>query len=151
VSRSWERIQRVARESLLDEVPRDHSQPDHDFRRRRVVVAVVLALGAVLLGFSLPVRPGSAAFYPLTLLLATVWAVGGVASGPLHLGYLPLRGALRRPMLTGLLTGIAAGAVFLTGALVVRQTRRSSTPLSAVGGTRTSRPPRCTSADVRAG
>ena len=85
------------------------------------MVAIVLVVGATLLGVSLSVRPGSAAFYPLTLAVALVWTVGGFLSGPLHLGYLPFRGTLRRPVLTGLALGLLAGAVFLAGALIVRQ------------------------------
>jgi uncharacterized protein len=49
-----------------------------------------------------------------------VWVVGGVFSGPLHLGYLPFRGELRRPLLTPVAIGVAAGAVFLAGGSVVR-------------------------------
>jgi uncharacterized protein len=116
-----DRIGHALRESFVDMVPRDHLQPDAEFRRRRVVVAVVLVAGAILLGISLSIRPGSVAFYPLTLLVALVWTVGGFLSGPLHLGYLPMRGELRRPVITGLLTGAAAGVVFLAGAFVVRQ------------------------------
>ena len=47
------------------------------FRRRRIVVALVLVLGSVLLGISLSVRPGDRAFYPLTGALAAVWVLGG--------------------------------------------------------------------------
>ena len=61
---------RVVRPVLIDKVERDHRQPDSAFRRRRIVVAVVLAVGATLLGISLAVRPGDPAFYPLTVALA---------------------------------------------------------------------------------
>jgi len=114
-------IARLLRAALLDQVSRDHRQPDHEFRRRRVVVAVVLVVGATLLGISLSIRPGDASFYPLTLTVAATWIAGGLLSGPLHLGYLPWRGSLRRPVLSGLLIGVLAGAVFLCGGLVVRQ------------------------------
>ncbi len=106
--------------SLIEKVPRDHAQSDAEFRRRRIVVAVVLVIGATLLGISLDVRPGDATFYPLTITVAAVWTVGGFLSGPLHLGYLPFRGSLRRPIVTGLAFGVLAGVVFLGGALVVR-------------------------------
>jgi membrane protease YdiL (CAAX protease family) len=115
------RVQRALAPALLDKVQRDHRQPDSEFRRRRVVVAVVLVVGATLLGISLSVRPGAAAFYPLTLLVALVWVVGGLLSGPLHLGQIPFRGTLRRPVVTPVLLGLAAGALFVAGALVVRQ------------------------------
>lgn len=115
------RVHRLLAPALLDKVERDHHQPDSEFRRRRVVVAVVLVVGATLLGFSLAVRPGAAAFYPLTLLVAVVWVVGGFLSGPLHLGQIPFRGTLRRPVVTPVVMGLVAGALFVAGALVVRQ------------------------------
>ena len=107
--------------ALIDKVERDHSQPDSEFARRRVVAAVVLVVGAVLLGISLGIEPGDPAFYPLTLMVAATWAVGALASGPLHLGRIPFRGSLRRPVLTPIVLGLLAGAVFVVGALVVRQ------------------------------
>jgi membrane protease YdiL (CAAX protease family) len=114
-------LRRAVEVTLIEKVPRDHAQSDAEFRRRRLVVAIVLVVGATLLGVSLSIRPGNAAFYPLTLAVALVWTVGGFLSGPLHLGYLPFRGSLRRPVLTGLVLGLLAGAVFLVGALIVRQ------------------------------
>src|SRR6185312_15900836 len=74
-----------------------------------------------LLGISLAVPPGSAAFYPLTLALAATWLIGGFASGPLHLGRIPFRGTLRRPVVTPILLGLVAVGVFVLGALVVRE------------------------------
>jgi len=107
--------------ALIDKVERDHSQPDSEFLRRRVVAAVVLVVGAVLLGISLGIEPGDPTFYPLTLMVAATWAVGALVSGPLHLGRIPFRGSLRRPVLTPIVLGLLAGAVFVVGALVVRQ------------------------------
>jgi membrane protease YdiL (CAAX protease family) len=119
---SWQMlIERAVAPSLIDKVPRDHAQSDADFRRRRVIVAVVLVVGATLLGFSLAVRPGDSLFYPLTLAVAATWIVGGFASGPLHLGYLPFRGTLRRPIVTPIVIGLLASAVFVVGALIVRE------------------------------
>ncbi len=118
-SQGW--LGRAVATAFVDKVPRDHGQPDEEFRRRRVIVAVVLVVGATLLGISLSVRPGGVAFYPLTLAVAATWTVGGLLSGPLHLGYAPYRGALRRPVVTGLVVGVLAGAVFIVGALVVRE------------------------------
>jgi len=114
-------VHRALRESYVDPVPRDHTESDAQFRRRRVIVAVTLVIGAVLLGISLAVRPGDVVFYPLTLLVASVWTLGGLTSGRLHLGYLPVRGSLQRPVLNGFLTGLTAGLVFVAGSLVVRQ------------------------------
>jgi membrane protease YdiL (CAAX protease family) len=107
--------------TLIEKVPRDHQQSDSAFRRRRMVVALALVVGAALLGISLSVRPGDAAFYPLTLGVAAVWAAGAAFSGPVHLGYLPVRGSLRRPVLTPILLGLFAAGMFLLGALVVRE------------------------------
>ena len=53
--------------------------------------------------------------------LAGIWLIGGLGSGPLHLGRISFRGQLRRPVLTPIAIGLAAGAVFVLGALVVRE------------------------------
>lgn len=116
-----ERIARAIAPALVEKVPRDHEQSDREFLRRRVVVAITLVVGATLLGFLLAVRPGDGLFYPLSLLVALTWVIGGFLSGPLHLGYLPFRGSLRRPVITPVVVGLAAGAVFVVGALVVRE------------------------------
>lgn len=119
---SWKgRVRDLLRAALLDPVPRDHKQPDSEFRRRRVVVVATLVVGAVLLGFSLATDPGDPAFYPLTVAVAVVWLIGGFTSGPLHLGYIPFRGSLRRPIITPIALGLLAGAVFCAGALIVRE------------------------------
>ena len=101
------RLAQLLRPALVDKVDRDHRQPDSAFLRRRIVVGVVLVIGATLLGISLSVPPGSPAFYPLTLALAATWVVGGFASGPLHLGRIPFRGTLRRPVVTPIVLGLA--------------------------------------------
>ncbi|HTZ44940.1 MAG TPA: type II CAAX endopeptidase family protein [Jatrophihabitans sp.] len=115
------RLASLVRLALVEKVPRDHLQPDAAFRRRRVVAAVVLLAGTVLLGVSLSVRPGDQAFYPLTFALAAVWVIGGFASGPLHLGRIAVGGRLRRPVVTPVGVGLAFVAVFTLGALVVRE------------------------------
>ena len=99
--------------------------PDHEapatIRRRRIVVAVVLVIGAALLGYSLTRPPGDESFYWLTLALAAVWAVGALASGPLHLGCVRFRGRNQRPVITGTLAGVALGGAFVVGGLVARE------------------------------
>jgi len=115
------RVAELLRPALVDKVPRDHREPDSAFRRRRLVVVLVLVAGAVLLGLSLSVRPADPAFYPLTTGLAAVWLLGGLGSGPLHLGRISFRGQLRRPVLTPVLLGLLAVAVFVLGALGVRE------------------------------
>jgi uncharacterized protein len=121
VSSWFARIDRAVRPVLVDPVPRDQAQSDREFRRRRVVAVVTLAVGATLLGLSLATAPGSAAFYPLTLAVAVVWVAGGLLSGPLHLGYLVSGEAQRRPVLTPVVLAVLSGATFVAGALIVRQ------------------------------
>lgn len=90
-------------------------------KRRRIAVAFVLVIGAVLLGYSLGLQPGDASFYWLTLVLAAVWTVGAFASGPLHLGHVRFFGRNQRPMITGTVVGLVVGTAFVLGALVARE------------------------------
>jgi hypothetical protein len=56
-----------------------------------------------------------------TLSVAALDAVGGVASGPLHLGWVQLQDrTVRRPVLTPIATGVAAFGFFYAAGLVVR-------------------------------
>jgi uncharacterized protein len=122
LTRTWPaRLERVVAPALLDKVPRDHTEPDNEFRRRRVVAAITLVVGTALLAMSLAAAPGSTAFYPLGLAVAATWTIGGLLSGPLHLGYVPARGALRRPVVSPIVIGLLAAAVFVLGALVIRE------------------------------
>ncbi len=114
-------LSRFVDSTLVSPIERDHHEPDHMFRRRRVVVAVTLAVGATLLGFSLATRPGDPAFYAFTLALALTWVVGAFLSGPLHAGRMRVGRDLRRPVLQPVVIGLAAVAVFTAGALVVAQ------------------------------
>ncbi len=85
-------------------------------RRRRLIVAVTLVGGAVLLGFALTRPDGSDSFDVLAAVLAGVWLVGGLLSGPVHLG----RGRNgRRPILWPALVGALAFGVFAAGAEAV--------------------------------
>jgi membrane protease YdiL (CAAX protease family) len=117
---TWITLRRAVNDVFVEKVERDHQQSDAEFRRRRIVVLVTLVVGATLLGISLNVRPGDNSFYSLTFAVAVVWTIGGFLSGPLHLGYLPFRGSLHRPLLVGIVLGLAAVAVFYAGALIVR-------------------------------
>jgi membrane protease YdiL (CAAX protease family) len=110
----------VVRPVLIDKVERDHRQSDAAFLRRRIVVAITLAIGATLLGLSFSVRQGDPAFYPLTFGLAATWMLGGLLSGPLHLGHILLGGTLRRPIITPIAVGLLLAALFVLGALMVR-------------------------------
>jgi membrane protease YdiL (CAAX protease family) len=121
MTRSLDHVRDALRRALVEPVPRGHAEPDRAFHRRRLVVAVTLVVGATVLGFSLATRPGDVAFYWLTGALALVWTVGGVLSGPLHLGRISVGAQLRRPVLSPIALGLAAAAVFVVGALVVRE------------------------------
>ncbi|MCZ2815708.1 CPBP family intramembrane glutamic endopeptidase [Modestobacter sp. VKM Ac-2984] len=107
---------------LVDKVPRDHRETDEAFRRRRRVTAGVSLAGAGLLGVSLSTKPGSTAFYALTLGVAGTWVAGGLASGPLHLGWVQTpKATLRRPLLTPVVAGTGAFASFYAAALVAKR------------------------------
>ncbi len=117
-------VERALRGLLWDKVPRNHRQDPRPFLVRRVVTAVFVVIGAVVLGFSLQIPPGDSTFYVATLVLAGVWTVGAFASGPLYLGRVARAGALddlRRPVVGAIGLGLALAAVFVVGALVVRQ------------------------------
>ena len=114
-------VQRWVRRSLWDVVPRDHRESDTALRRRQVVTVTVVLLGAVLLGVSLRIEPGSAWFYPATFALAATWTVGAFAAGPLHLGRIRRGDALVRPVLAPVLVDLGLAGVFVVGGLVVRE------------------------------
>ncbi len=108
--------------SLWQIVPRDHRQSSRSLRRRQITTAAVVVVGAIVLGISLRIEPGSPWFYPSTLLLAAVWAVGALLSGPLYLGRIvDVRAETpRRPIIQPIAIGLAMGGVFVLGALIVR-------------------------------
>lgn len=114
-------VQRWVRRSLWDVVPRDHRESDEALRRRQLVTVAVVLLGAVLLGVSLRIEPGSTWFYPATLALAALWTAGAFAAGPLHLGRIRRGDDLVRPVLAPLLLGLGLAGVFVVGGLVVRE------------------------------
>ncbi|MGZ4528174.1 MAG: CPBP family intramembrane glutamic endopeptidase [Mycobacterium sp.] len=90
-------------------------------RRRRVIVAVTLVVGAAVLGYSLRLHPGESSFYWATLVLAAVWTAGGLVSGPLHLGGVCWRGRNQRPVITGTSVGLLLGGVFVVGGLIAKE------------------------------
>jgi membrane protease YdiL (CAAX protease family) len=107
---------------LVEKVPRDHRESDAAFRRRRRVTAGVSVAGAGLLGVSLSQKPDSLAFYGLTLGVAGTWVAGGLASGPLHLGWMRSPAdTLERPLLTPLALGAGSFGLFYGAALVARR------------------------------
>jgi membrane protease YdiL (CAAX protease family) len=98
-----------------------HHEPPGVVQRRRIAVAFVLVIGAALLAYSLALQPGDASFYWLTLVLAAVWIVGALASGPLHLGGVRFRGRNQRPVITGTVVGLLVAGVFALGGLIARE------------------------------
>ncbi len=114
--RTW--IQR----SLWDVVPRDQRDSQAAFRRRQVVAAIVVLVGAVVLGWSLRLEPGGNTFYVAAIVLAGVWAAGAFLSGRLHLGRMASGSeAFVRPILAPILLGLLLVGVFVLGSLVVRE------------------------------
>ena len=107
--------------SLWDVVPRDQRDSPDQLRRRQLVTAGFVAVGAVMLAMSLRIEPGSVWFYPATLGLASVWAVGALTSGRLHLGRIAWGDGFVRPIVTPIATGLVLGLVFVVGALIVRE------------------------------
>lgn len=108
-----------------------HEQPAL-VRRRRVVVGLMLVVGAAVLGLSMRRQPGELTFYWLTLTLAAVWAGGALFSGPLHLGGICWRGRNQRPVITGTTIGLLLGGVFVLGGLVAKQIPPVSAPIIRV-------------------
>jgi membrane protease YdiL (CAAX protease family) len=106
---------------IAEKVPRDHQESDAAFRKRRKVVAVTSLTGAGLLGAGLSTKPGSPEFYGLTAATAATWVVGGLTSGRLHLGRIPRRDELGRPVVVPILVGAGAFGVFYAAALVARR------------------------------
>lgn len=108
---------------LTEKVPRDHWESDTAFRRRRKVVGGTTVVGASLLGAALSAKPDSKEFYGLTAAVAGTWALGGFASGPLHLGYQQRRTEqeLERPVMTPVALGLGAFGLFYGAALVARE------------------------------
>jgi uncharacterized protein len=102
--------------------PVHHVESSDVAARRRTVVVATSVVGATVLGLSLAARPNSARFYLLTMTAAGTWTVGGLWSGPLHLGWIEGRDSrLRRPWVTPIATGAGAFGFFYVCALVVRR------------------------------
>ncbi|SDY46331.1 hypothetical protein SAMN05661080_03552 [Modestobacter sp. DSM 44400] len=107
---------------LAEKVPRDHRESDAAFHRRRLVTAGVAVAGAGLLGVSLSQKPDSPAFYGLTLGVAGTWVAGGLASGPLHLGWMRSPAdTLERPLLTPVALGVGSFGLLYAAALLARR------------------------------
>lgn len=108
------------RASLVTPVDPAVTESAAQLKRRRIVVALTLAVGAAALGLALAIRPGDPLFYPATLGVAAIWAIGAFASGPLSWGVGRSRSGRRsRGVLQGFLLGLALLVIFLIGAVVV--------------------------------
>jgi len=130
--RRWERLAALT-SSVVDQVPWSRSESDTALHRRRWVVAGASLAGAGLLGMSLSTKPGSPQFYGLTLGVAATWIAAGLGSGPLHLGWIQCRHhTLRRPVITPVLTGVGAFAVFYVCAVAARHVPVLNTAISGV-------------------
>lgn len=106
--------------SLVRPVERERSEDLGTRRRRQLVVAVTVVLGAVALGLTLSIRPGDPLFYAGTVGIAVLWTAGALGSGRLHLGSAHTRsGGTSRGVLQGFLLGFALLAVFLAGAVAI--------------------------------
>ena len=127
------RLRRRLPMSLSHRVPVRHDEPQSVVRRRRKVVAATSVVGAGLLGVGLSAEPGSRRFYTSTMGVAAVWAVGGAASGPLHLGWVQLQDrTIRRPVVTPILTGVGAFGFFYACAQVARRIPPLSRAIASV-------------------
>ena len=113
-------LQAWVRRALWDVVPRDQRDTPGALRRRQVVTVGFVAVGAVVLGLSLQIEPGSRLFYVSTLGLAAVWTAGAFASGRLHLGRIAFGDRHIRPVLTPIVIGALLAGVFVVGAFLVR-------------------------------
>jgi membrane protease YdiL (CAAX protease family) len=121
------------RRSLSDVVPRDQRDTEAALRRRQVVAAAVVLVGALVLGWSLRLEPGSTLFYVAAVVLAGVWAAGAFLSGRLHLGRIAGGGEVFiRPILAPVLLGLLLVGLFVLGALVVREIDPLATYVSSV-------------------
>lgn len=121
------------RAALRTPVPRDHTETDAAFRRRRIVAGVTLLTGTFVLGLSLRIPPGEPMFYLAIGGLALVWALGAYLSGPLHLGHAwTRRGGLARPVTQSLALAGALILLFLAGAVLVSRVPLLRAPVDAL-------------------
>ena len=110
------------RRSLWDVVPRDQRDSDAAFRRRQMVAAAVVLVGAGVLGWSLRLEPGGDLFYVAAVILAGIWAAGAFLSGRLHLGRISRHeDDFIRPIVAPIAVGLLLVGLFVVGSLIVRE------------------------------
>lgn len=114
-------LRRFLRAALVTPVAPAQSESAGALRRRRVVVAVTLVVGAAVLAWALRITPGDPTFYLATVLLAGVWLIGAFASGPLYPGRARTRSGRKdgRAVVQSLALATLLIAVFLAGAVLV--------------------------------
>ncbi|MFW5473678.1 CPBP family intramembrane glutamic endopeptidase [Knoellia sp. CPCC 206450] len=114
-------LRRFLTAALVTPVPRDHTESDWAFKRRRIVALGTLVVGLGVNAWALRIEPGNDLFYPATLALAGVWALGALLSGPLHLGFAHTRAGDRpsRSVVQSLVLGAMLLGLFLLGAMAV--------------------------------
>jgi len=107
--------------ALLEPVERNHMETTEALVQRRWISSVTLALGSLMLAFTLRVAPGDPAFYAATLALATTWIVGALISGKVYLGNSRTRAGTEsgRGVLQALILGMVLLVVFLGGAALI--------------------------------
>lgn len=125
-------VRDFVRAALVQPLDRD-PDPDTGVVRRRVVVAVTLAVGAAALGLAISVRPGDPVFYASSFGVAGVWALGAFASGPVRLGRGRTRGGgTSWSVLQSVVLGATLLAVFLAGGVVVGRIPSMRGPVDAL-------------------
>ncbi len=115
----WSRL-RAVDDQFLRRVERDQRDSDRAWKRRRIVAALTLLVGAIGLAASLRMDRDSPYFPLAALAVAAVWAGGAFASGRLHLGRIAVDGRLQRPIIQPIVAGLALAAVFIAGAFLTR-------------------------------
>lgn len=114
---------RFVRAALMEPVSPSHPPPSRaQLVRRRLTAAVTITLGAILLAITLRTESGGRQFFVLGLILAALWIIGALASGPLRLGVARTRSGERsRAVVQSLAIAVILIVLFLTGALLVAQ------------------------------
>jgi membrane protease YdiL (CAAX protease family) len=98
------------------------TRPANRCHCRPKVIAGICVTGAALLGASFSTKPGSPRFYVVSLGAAGIWLLGGLRSGPRHLGWQHSRpDQLRRTVIAPIAAGAAAFGIFYVGAQIARR------------------------------
>ena len=101
-------------------------------RHRVALATVTLLCGAAVLGWSFHVDPGSASFYLAAALLAVIWSGGALLAGARLRARGPAPWPDARVVAAAIGLGLALAAVFVAGAVVVRQVDVLANPTDAV-------------------